>query len=135
MMAMSAPAPAPQAVVYFDGTCNLCNGFVDFLIRRDRRRTLRYASRQGEAFAALTERHPEIAAVDTMLSHELEGDRMFLKSDATLSAVGFLPAPWPLLRVLRLVPRPLRNGVYDWVARNRYRWFGQRDTCRLPSPQ
>lgn len=132
---MTAPVPSAQAIVYFDGTCNLCNGFVDFLIRRDTGRALRYASRQGEAFAALAARHPEVAAVDTMLAHVLEEDRLFLKSDATLAAVGFLPAPWPWLRAFRLVPRFLRNAVYDWVARNRYRMFGKRDTCRLPSPQ
>jgi predicted DCC family thiol-disulfide oxidoreductase YuxK len=129
------PDSAPSAVIYFDGTCNLCNGFVDFLIRRDKGRVLRYASRQGAAFAVLAARHPEIAAVDTMLAHVMDGDRLFLKSDATLTALGFLPAPWPLLRVLCVVPRFLRNAVYDWVARNRYRFFGKRDTCRLPTPQ
>lgn len=133
-MTDSSPGPA-QATVYFDGTCNLCNGFVDFLIRRDTRRVLRYASQQGPAFAALVARHPEVASVDTMLAHVAEGDRLFLKSDAVLATVGFLPAPWPLLRVLRVVPRFVRNAVYDWVARNRYRLFGRRETCRLPSPQ
>ena len=129
------PDSFPPLTVYFDGVCTLCNGFVDFLIRRDRRRILRYASRQGTAFAALAARHPEIASVDTMLAHVLEGDRLFLKSDATLATIGFLPAPWPLWGAFRIVPRFLRNAVYDWVARNRYRMFGKRDTCRLPSPE
>ncbi|HEY8965871.1 MAG TPA: DCC1-like thiol-disulfide oxidoreductase family protein, partial [Candidatus Methylacidiphilales bacterium] len=131
--------PDSSLVVYFDGLCNLCNGFVAFLVERDRERRLRYASQQGNAFAALKGRHPGlVAGAETIVAAEVGADgteRLHVESDATLAILARLPAPWRWLRWGRIVPRPLRNAAYRLVARNRYRLFGKRETCRLPSPE
>jgi len=133
----------PPLVVYFDGVCTLCNGFVDFLIRRDRAGRLRYASQQGTSFAALLARHPDLAAkaqatatADTIVAAERLPDgseRLHLESDATLAILSRLPGGWGWLRYGKVVPRPVRNLAYRLVAHNRYRLFGRRETCRLPS--
>ena len=133
------PDSLPPLTVYFDGVCTLCNGFVDFLIRRDRARHLRYASQQGTAFGEFQGRHPGMTAgTETIVAAERLPDgteRLSLESDAILAILARLPGPWKWLRWGWIVPRPLRNLAYRLVARNRYRIFGKRETCRLPSPQ
>ena len=136
---MAAPISfaTPQAVLYFDGVCNLCNRFVDFMIRHDRARRFRYASQQGESFAALLERHPALRTVDTLVLVVRQGTRetVYKKSSAALTAMSGLPALWPMAGLLKAVPVPLRDFVYDWVARHRYAFFGKRESCRVASPQ
>jgi predicted DCC family thiol-disulfide oxidoreductase YuxK len=124
------PAPTQPLVVYFDGVCNFCNGVVDFLMRRDRRGALRFASLQGETSRArgIVE---AVGGLDTIVVED--GARRLVRSDAALRLATALGGAWRLLAVLRLVPRPLRDAVYRFIARNRYRWFGTRSTCRLPT--
>lgn len=119
-------------VVYFDGVCGLCNGFVDRLIRCDRRRMLRFAPLQG-----VTARDrlgaTALAATDTLI-YERDGV-LFQRSDGVLRIAADVGGVLRLLLVFRLLPRAVRDRGYDFVARNRYRWFGRRDTCRLPTPE
>lgn len=119
-------------VVYFDGVCGLCNGFVNRLIRGDRRRMLRFAPLQG-----LTARDrlgaTALAATDTLI-YERDGV-LFQRSDGVLRIAADVGGVLRLLLVFRLLPRAFRDRGYDFVARNRYRWFGRRDTCRLPTPE
>src|SRR5262245_11237584 len=123
----------PLAVLFFDGVCNLCNGAVNFLIDRDRRSVLRFAPLQGTTFAALRERHPDLGRIDSLVLQDQDG--IHVRSTAALRILRHLGLPWSLLgRLGFLVPRPLRDWVYDRVARSRYRWFGRRDACRLPTP-
>ena len=130
-------APPPNAeltVVLFDGVCNLCNGAVQFLLRRDRQRRLRFASLQSMAGQALLRRHG--LATDALESIVvLEGGQARLRSDAALLLARRLPWPWPLLVVFVVWPRPLRDALYSLVARNRYRWFGRRESCLLPTAE
>ena len=130
-------APPPSAeltVVLFDGVCNLCNGAVQFLLRRDRQRRLRFASLQSMAGQALLRRHG--LAADSLESIVvLEGGRARRQSDAVLLLARRLPWPWPLLAVFAVCPRPLRDALYSFVARHRYRWFGRRESCMLPTPE
>ena len=115
-------------IVLFDGVCNLCNGTVDFMLRRDRRGRFRYASLQGGTAAGLVADAAELGSVALW-----ENGRMYRRSEAGLRMIEGLGGGWRLLAVLRLVPRPVRDGVYDWIARNRYRWFGKRESCRMPT--
>jgi predicted DCC family thiol-disulfide oxidoreductase YuxK len=124
----SGHASSPHTVVFFDGTCGLCNGFVDFLVRHDRGRRLRFAPLQGET-AAHFARLPR--ALDSVVV--ADGPVVLVKSDAALCVFARLGWPWRLAGLARVVPRALRDAVYDLIARNRYRWFGQRDACRIPS--
>lgn len=122
------------AVVLFDGVCNLCNGSVQFIIRRDPAGRFRFASLQSEAGQALLRRHgldPE----DLFSVILVEDGRVHSRSDAALRIAGGLSGGWRAAGALRVVPRPLRDLVYGLVARNRYRWFGRRDACMIPTPE
>jgi predicted DCC family thiol-disulfide oxidoreductase YuxK len=121
-------------VVVFDGVCGLCNATVDFLMRRDRRKRLRFASNQSAAGRALLARFG-VDPEDVRTVYLIEGDRLSRKSSAALRIARTLGLPWKLAYALVIVPRFLRDAVYDWVARNRYKWFGKKETCRLPTPE
>ena len=116
-------------IIFFDGVCNLCNGFVDFVIDRDGG-IHKFASLQGEtAQKILGER---AIVLDSVI---LWSDGKILeKSSAALSIANEMGFPWALSGIFWLVPRFLRDWVYDFVAKNRYRFFGKRETCRLPTP-
>jgi len=119
-----------RRVVLFDGVCNLCNGAVQFIIRRDLHARFQFAALQSEAAAKLLRTGPTLDSFVLM-----EGDRVFTKSAAALRIARGLRFPWPLLFIFWLIPRPLRDLVYDWVASHRYAWFGKRDSCMLPTPE
>jgi predicted DCC family thiol-disulfide oxidoreductase YuxK len=124
----------PHPVLLFDGVCNLCNGFVQFIIKRDPQGVFRFASLQSElARNLLSERGLDPAAMDTVVL--IDGDRTYVKSDAALRAAGYMGGAWPVLKVFGVLPRSWRNAIYDWVARNRYRWFGKKDQCMVPTPE
>ena len=121
----------PDGVVVFDGMCNLCSRAVRFILRRDRRDAFGFAALQSEAGARLLRQYGiDPATVDSVLV--VRAGRPFLKSDAVFAVAGALGAPWSFLSVFRLVPRSLRDRLYDLVARNRASWFGRSDRCRLP---
>jgi predicted DCC family thiol-disulfide oxidoreductase YuxK len=130
---ISQTDPSAGPVAFFDGVCNLCNGTVNFLIDRDRRSRLRFAPLQGSTFAALAASHPELGGIDSFVLQE--GDRVHVRSSAAVRILMALGGPWRLAGALLAVPRPLRDRLYDFVARRRYRWFGKRDSCRMPTPE
>lgn len=123
-----------QPLVLFDGVCSLCNHSVDFLLRQDRTGRLRFASLQGETGALVGDifSHPT-AQLDSIVF--VESDRLYTHSTAALRLLPYLSWYWQVGRVGWLVPRVLRDGLYGIVARNRYRWFGMRDTCRMPTEE
>jgi predicted DCC family thiol-disulfide oxidoreductase YuxK len=119
-------------VLFFDGVCNLCNGFIDFLVKRDRNRQFRFAPLQGEtARYAL----PEGLTKDLNSLVLAEEGELYFRSTAALRTIAKLGGIWSIAGALLWVPTGLRDSVYRWVAANRYRWRGKRDTCRLPTPE
>jgi len=127
---MSASGP----IILFDGVCVLCTGNARFVLRHDRRGHFRLASIQSEAGRALCERFGVDADdPDTMLV--IQGERARRDSDAVLAIAEGLGWPWRAAGLLRAIPRGWRDALYRRVARNRYRWFGRRETCWLPSPE
>ena len=121
-------------IVLFDGVCNLCNGSVQFLIKRDPQARLRFASLQSETGQKLqADFGMDPQALDSVIL--VDGDRWYKESDAALRIARNLPGAWKLLTAFRIVPRPLRDAVYRLIARNRYRWFGKSETCWLPTPE
>jgi predicted DCC family thiol-disulfide oxidoreductase YuxK len=120
-----------MAIIFFDGVCGLCNRFVDFVIARDKRRVFRYAPLQGEK--ARRELPAEAADVRSVIL--LDEKRLFDKSTAVLRVFWRLGGAYRLAAFCYVVPRPLRNVVYDWIAQHRYGWFGKSETCRLPTPE
>ena len=124
-----------KKVILFDGVCNLCNASVNFVIKRDRHDRFRYASLQSEiGKRLLEERHIDSNQVDSIVLIE-PGVAYFLKSDAALEIANELGWPWKALHLFNyILPVQLRNNVYDLIARNRYRWFGKKDQCMIPTP-
>ena len=127
-----APGPAGP-VAFFDGVCNLCDGVVNFLIDHDPRGVLKFAPLQGTTFAGLAQRHPELAGVDSFVLWDASG--VHTRSSAGLRIAMALGWPWRALGALLVVPRFARDAAYDFVARRRYRWWGRRESCRMPTPE
>lgn len=119
-----------RQIIFFDGVCNLCNAFIDFLIKRDRDQIFAFAPLQGETARQKLpeEKNAQLASVVLWNQGEL-----LEKSDAALMILQQLGGLWWLMRVFWIVPSFLRDLVYDFVAGNRYRFFGKRETCRLPT--
>lgn len=123
----------PRPIIVFDAECLLCSANAQFILNHDRRGRFLLASMQGEAGSALYRRFGiDPADPDTLIV--VEGDRALRDSDAILAIWAGLGWPWRAGAMFRVVPRLLRDPVYRWVARNRYRLFGRRDTCWLPDP-
>lgn len=124
-----------KKIILFDGVCNLCNGAVNFVIKRDRKGVFRFASLQGKAGKKLLEElHIDPEQTDSIILIEPEM-AYYIKSEAALEIAKELGWPWKALTVFQLVlPGVFRDKVYDLVAANRYRWFGKSAQCMLPSP-
>jgi predicted DCC family thiol-disulfide oxidoreductase YuxK len=133
-------------LLLFDGVCNLCNRTVQFVIRHDRKGTFRFATLQGEAARKALSVIPPGAGVHlpegTSPSDPSSGSVILLhrgvvyqRSSAVLKVFQLLGGAWKVLAFFYIVPRPVRDGVYEWIARNRYRWFGRKDECMVPTPE
>ncbi len=129
-----SPVLKHPPIILFDGVCNFCNGVVNFTLRRDRKQQLRFAALQSDAGRSLLAQYgwPEADLRSFVL---VENGRLYHRSTAALRVCRYLGGAWPLCRILLLVPRFIRDGLYNWVARNRYQWFGKSDTCRVPTPE
>ena len=130
--AAALPPSVEHPIIFFDGVCVLCNGFVDRMLRADRHGIFRFAPLQGETARALLPPQRNDPLQWSLLYLDERG--VHAQSDASLEVCRRLGGAWWLLSLLRFVPRALRDAVYRLVVRNRYRWFGQRATCRVPSP-
>jgi predicted DCC family thiol-disulfide oxidoreductase YuxK len=122
-----------QAIVLFDGVCNVCNGLVRFLVRYDKDARLRLAALQSASGQALLNWCGQpLDDFDTMVF--VEGGRAYFKSTAVLRILRYLPWPWPMVSLALVIPPFLRDRCYDSVAQNRYRLFGRKETCMVPTP-
>lgn len=124
--------PEDKAIVIFDGVCNFCDASVRFLMNRDPRGRFLFASNQSESGSSLL-RGFGIEPDSVQSVYLVDGARIWSKSGAALQIARRMPFPWRLGAVLVVVPRFLRDWVYDLIARNRYRLFGKAESCRLPT--
>lgn len=132
-MRRTEPSADAGAIVVFDGVCVLCNGWVDFLLRRDRRGRFRFAAMQSPAGRRLLAGHgldPDDPASFLLL----DAQGAHTDSEAILRLLVRLGGPWKAAAAGWLLPRAWRDALYRQVARNRHRWFGRRPACRLPDP-
>lgn len=120
-------------IILFDGVCNLCNTAVNFIIDRDPAGRFRFVALQSETGRKLLAQNPPASAgpIDSIVL--IQNEKSLIKSDAALEIARHLRGGWSLFVVFRILPRFLRDGMYDWIARNRYRFFGKEDACRLPT--
>jgi len=121
-----------KPLLLFDGVCNLCNGAVNFIIDRDHLQRFVFASLQSKLGQQIAEKYnfPENDFKSMVLIKE---NQVFLKSDAALEISRDLSGGWRLLYGFKIIPKFLRNYIYDIIAANRYKWFGREDQCRVPS--
>ncbi|MBS1961806.1 MAG: thiol-disulfide oxidoreductase DCC family protein [Bdellovibrionales bacterium] len=132
---MEAMEGADGKIVLYDGVCNLCDAAVRFILPRDSRGNFRFASLQGKlAQEILTRRGiPSGQALESIVL--IENGKPYLHSAGILRIARGLDFPWSLAAVFLIVPAPIRDAVYRWIARNRYRWFGKAEECLLPKPE
>lgn len=119
-------------IAVFDGECILCSRGVAFLLRRDRERRIRFATMQSETGRRLMAEHGvDPASPETMIV--IDGEHCYFQSAAVMHLARQLRWPWKVLALFRVIPAPLRDIIYRWIARNRIRFFGKRETCYVPS--
>lgn len=120
-------------VILFDGICNLCNGTVDFIIKRDKKARFRFAALQSDAGAQIVKKIRIPGETDSVIL--IWNSQVFTESDAALEITRLLPLPWKAFVVFKILPKKIRDRIYRWIAKNRYRWFGKKDSCRIPTPE
>jgi predicted DCC family thiol-disulfide oxidoreductase YuxK len=122
------------ATILFDGVCNLCNGWVRFVIRRDPNGTFRFAAQQSRAGQSIIEAHirggGELSSIILIEDHSIS-----IESDAVLRILARLGPPWSWTTLFRIIPRRVRDACYRFIANHRYRWFGRTEVCQVPSAE
>lgn len=121
-------------VVLFDGVCNLCNSSVNWIIDHDKRNEFRFASLQSDyGQQVINKFNLQGDYLNTVIL--VDGDRLYTRSAAVLKIAGIIGGVWGLLTVFLIVPAFIRDIVYNFIARNRYKWFGKKESCRIPTPE
>ncbi|TYS70705.1 thiol-disulfide oxidoreductase DCC family protein [Sutcliffiella horikoshii] len=121
-------------ILLFDGVCNLCNSMVTFVIKHDKEANFKFASLQSEGGQTILKEHSlPLDQFDSF--YYVDSKKLYTKSTAALKVAKELDGAWKLLYPLIIIPKPLRDIVYSFIARNRYRWFGKKDQCMLPNPE
>ncbi len=119
------------AVILFDGVCNLCNWTVKFIYKRDKKKKFRFASFQSEFSKRLLDKRTAETNFDSVIL--FHNNNFFTKSDAVIEISSLLGFPWNILRIFKILPSAFRDTFYDFIANNRYKWFGKMDACMIPS--
>lgn len=121
-------------VLLFDGVCNFCNGAVNFVIRQDRKKVFRFAALQSAAGQLLLKMHG-LSANDLSSFVLIENGKAYKKTTAALRVANHLPLYWRWTNLFWVIPAPIRDVVYNIIARNRYKWFGKKEVCMIPSQE
>lgn len=125
---------ADKVIIFYDGVCNLCNASVQFLVKRDTHKNLYYAHLQSDfakGMVASSNLKPD--ALESLIL--VEHGKIYSHSTGVLRAMKHLRRPWRWLGILLVVPIPIRDFIYTRIAKHRYQWFGQAETCMLPSSE
>jgi len=116
-------------IILFDGVCNLCNRSIDFVLKRDKQNLFYYVSLQSDEGKKLIDRYKIPKETDSVIL--IKNGEVFTESNAAIEIGRLLSFPWNWTVVLKVIPRVCRDGIYQWIARNRYKWFGKRENCRI----
>ncbi|HFA49889.1 MAG TPA: thiol-disulfide oxidoreductase DCC family protein [Bacteroidetes bacterium] len=120
-------------VILFDGVCNFCNDTINSIIKLDKKNVFKFAPLQSEMGQRMLEAYNRSTEDFNSVVLICDGN-LYTKSDAALQTFKHLGGPWRYLRIFSVVPRPVRNAVYDFIAKNRYKWFGKKEQCMVPTP-
>ena len=123
-----------HSIILFDGVCNLCNSSINFVIKRDKDNQFKFATLQEETGQLLLKRY-SIDTLDTDSIILIENGKAYAKSTAALRVARKLSSAWPLMYGFLIIPAFIRNWVYDYIAKNRYKWYGKQDSCMIPTPE
>ncbi len=124
----------PKTILLFDGVCNLCNGYINFIIKRMKSDTVRFGTLQSESGQELLEKNGlSPHELDTVVL--IQNGKLYTKSDVAFRLAKEMSGGWPMFSVLLVIPKFLRDGIYDIISRNRYRWFGKQASCMIPTPE
>ena len=122
-----------HSIILFDGVCNLCNGAVNFVIKRDPGNVFKFTPLQEKQGVLLLKKHAiDAQKLDSIVL--VENKKVYTKSSAALRIARKMSSLWPLFFVLLIIPSFIRDGVYDFIAKNRYKWFGKKEQCMIPTP-
>ena len=125
---------ATHKIILFDGVCNLCNSSVNFIIKRDAKDHFKFGALQSEEGKELVEKYTiDTSQTDSIIL--IDNGKAFVKSSAALRIARYLSGGWPLLYAFIILPTFLRNWVYDYIAKNRYKWYGKKESCMIPTPE
>ncbi len=120
-------------VILFDGVCNLCNDAITFIIKRDRKNHYRFAALQSDIGALYLKKHsinPD--EIDSIVL--IRGEYAYTEASAALRIAQKMSGLWPLFYVFIIIPKFISNAIYEYIARNRYKWFGKKESCMIPTP-
>ncbi|MFT4698460.1 MAG: putative DCC family thiol-disulfide oxidoreductase YuxK [Flavobacteriaceae bacterium] len=121
-------------IILFDGVCNLCNSSVNFVIKKDKNDVFRFAALQSEIGKQYINKfNIDPSQTDSIIL--IDGDKHYIKSTAALNVTKPLKGGYPLLYAFIIVPKFIRNWVYDVIAKNRYKWYGEKESCMIPTPE
>lgn len=133
-MSNKGPKYQELPLVMFDGVCNMCNAAVQFIIERDSTGYLRFASLQSDhAQEKLVAYDLPPDYLDSFIL--LENGKLYTRSTAALRVSRYFSGPWKALYIFIIIPAPIRDAVYNFIGRNRYKWFGKKDQCMMPTPE
>ena len=123
-----------QPIILFDGVCNFCNSAVNFVIKRDKKGHLFFTPLQSSAGQQLLQQY-DLPLTEMNSFVFIDKGKAYTRSTASLKVCRYLSGLWPLCYGFIIVPAFIRNGIYDWISRNRYKWFGVREQCMIPTPE
>lgn len=123
-----------NGIILFDGVCNFCNNSINLVIRKDKRDYFSFAPLQSEAGKILTQKfNIDTSKTDSVLL--IENDTLYSKSTAALRIARKMSGLFPLCYALIIIPKFLRDSIYDYIAKRRYKWFGKKESCMVPTPE
>ncbi len=124
-----------KKIILFDGVCNLCNTWIQFVIKHDKKDVFRFAALQSEfGKNIIKEINIDTSKIDSIILYESK-NVYYYKSDAVIKIAQNLGFGYNLLVVFKIIPKIIRNYIYDFIAKNRYKWFGRKESCMIPSPE
>lgn len=133
---MNTPITSESAnIVFYDGVCGLCDRTVQFLLKHDTAQRLKFAPLQGETAKHRTDLPGDLKSIAFVTNHGTAQEQLYFRSEAALQILKQIGGFWRVVSWLRIIPRLLRDSIYNAIAKRRYRWFGKFDVCRVPSPE
>jgi predicted DCC family thiol-disulfide oxidoreductase YuxK len=126
-----------QRIIFFDGYCNLCNASVNFIIRHDKACIFKFALLQSDAVTGFLRNFESVKNLSVLPDSLVlvEDDKIYFRSEAALRIAKMLPGIWKMLIIFQIIPLSWRDSIYDFVAKNRHKWFGERQSCMVPTPE